>query len=204
MSNREINIGEGFLEVIKNLSNEEINKLLKFSKNVIDKAAKAGFPVYVNLRNYKWGDIIEIVVKHSHDNPENSIEYEFMNSFEYKKERGVKITDKLQFDVTTGTYDGEWDESTINIYKYYNIIEQYKYSHPSTKMKDGGSIKSNHKIVGSGIKLEIIPKIKGHDMIAECSDCKDKFSYQKSKSNILWECPNCLSKKHISTLTVFQ
>ena len=122
----ETNVGYAFVEATKNLSIEERNKLLKLSQNVINKASKGGFPVYVNLRDYKWGDVIEIVIKHSHNNPEGSIEYNFMNSFEYKKERGVKITPRLEFDVTTGSYDGEWDENTINVNKYYNIIEQNK------------------------------------------------------------------------------
>jgi len=64
--------------------------------------------------------------------------------------------------------------------------------------KDGGTIKSNHSSLGSASELGITPKITGHDLIAECGDCGDKFSYQKVKSNILWECPNCLSKNHIS------
>ena len=75
---------------------------------------------------------------------------------------------------------------------------EFNGSNPDIRFDGGGLIKSNHNILGSAIKLEIIPKIKGHDMIAECADCNDKFSYQKVKSNILWECPNCLSKKHIS------
>ena len=97
---------------------------LKFSHvKIKNKAIKGGFPIYANLRNYRWGDVIEIVVKHYHDNPENTIENKFVNSLEYKKERGVKITDKLEFDVTTGSYDGSWDESTVSIYKYFDIIE---------------------------------------------------------------------------------
>jgi hypothetical protein len=116
-------IGMDFLNATKNLTTEERNKLIKLSLNVKDKAIKGGFPIYANLRNYRWGDVIEIVVKHYHDNPENTIENKFVNSLEYKKERGVKITDKLEFDVTTGGYDGSWDESTVSIYKYFDIIE---------------------------------------------------------------------------------
>ena len=41
----------------------------------------------------------------------------------WKKERGVKITDRLEFDITTGSYDGNWDENTVSIYKYFDIIE---------------------------------------------------------------------------------
>jgi hypothetical protein len=121
--NKNKQIGVGFLNAIKNLTTEERNRLIKLSLNVKDKAIKSGFPIYANIRNYKWGDVIEIVVKHYHDNPEDSRELEFVNNLEYKKERGVKITDKLEFDVTTGSWDGDWDENTISIYKYFDIIE---------------------------------------------------------------------------------
>ena len=117
-------IGVDFVNVIKNLTNNERYKLIKLSLNVKKKADKMGFTIYANIRNYRWGDVIEIVVKHNNPNPDDSIELKFVNSLEYKKERGVKISDKLEFDVTTGRYDGSWDESTINIYKYFAIIEQ--------------------------------------------------------------------------------
>jgi len=116
-------IGVDFVNVIKNLTNNERYKLIKLSLNVKKKADKMGFTIYANIRNYRWGDVIEIVVKHNNPNPDDSIELKFVNSLEYKKERGVKISDKLEFDVTTGRYDGSWDESTINIYKYFAIIE---------------------------------------------------------------------------------
>ena len=116
-------IGSDILMVTKNLTTEQRNKLMTLSLNIKNKATKNGFPIYVNLRSYGWGDAIEIVVKHYHNNPENSIELDFVNSFEYKKERGVKITDRLEFDITTGSYDGNWDENTVSIYKYFDIIE---------------------------------------------------------------------------------
>jgi len=84
----------------------------------------------------------------------------------------------------------------------YKQIHQLGKNKP--KLKLGGAIESKHSSLGSAKETGLLTTVIGHDMIAECSDCKDKFSYQKSKSNILWECPNCLSKKHISTLTVFQ
>jgi hypothetical protein len=116
-------IGTDILRVTKNLTTAQRNKLISLSLNVKNKATKRGFPIYVNLRSYGWGDVIEIVVKHYHNNPENSIELDFVNSFDYKKERGVKITDRLEFDVTTGSYDGNWDENTVSIHKYFDIIE---------------------------------------------------------------------------------
>jgi hypothetical protein len=116
-------IGSEILRIIKNLTTEQRNKLIRLSLNVKNKATKSGFPIYVNLRSYGWGDVIEIVVKYYHNNPENSIELDFVNSFDYKKERHVKITDRLVFDVTTGNYDSNWDENTVSIYKYFDIIE---------------------------------------------------------------------------------
>jgi hypothetical protein len=67
------------------------------------------------------------------------------------------------------------------------------------KMKGGGSIKSKgtFKPLGSAKELGIKPKIDGHDMIAKC-DCGEKFSYQNSKKNIVWECPECNGMKRIN------
>jgi len=193
MENNRI-IGQDFISIIKNLTKEERNLLLKLSNNVIDKAKKRGFPTYVNVNNYKWGNIIELCIKHNHQNIESGggkPEYHFMNDFKYKEERGVKINDKLEFDVTTGQYDGDWDESTISTTKYLSIFEE--------KFKDGGSIKSKGTFnpLGSAKELGITPKVEGHDMIAKC-DCGEKFSYQNSKKNIIWECPECKGMKRIS------
>jgi hypothetical protein len=188
-------IGQDFINIIKNLTKEERNLLLKLSNNVIDKAKKRGFPTYVNVNNYKWGNIIELVIKHNHQNIEaggGKPEYHFMNDFKYKEERGVKINDKLEFDVTTGQYNGDWDESTISVTKYLSLFEE--------KFKDGGAIKSKgtFKPLGSAKELGIEPKIERHDMIAEC-DCGKKFSYQNSKKNILWQCPECKGMKRFKT-----
>jgi len=78
---------------------------------------------------------------------------------------------------------------------YIDYSKSYKGK--TVKLKQGGSVNQNHKQLGTATKLGITPKIKAHDMISECANCRDKFSYQNFKSNILWECPNCLSKKHI-------
>jgi len=66
------------------------------------------------------------------------------------------------------------------------------------KMFKGGLIKNKHSSLGSSKELSISPIIREHDMIAECGDCGDKFSYQNSKNHILWECPECKSIKRIS------
>jgi hypothetical protein len=47
---KENNVGSNFTQVINSLSNDEKNKLLQLSKNVIEKAKKSGFTFYVNLK----------------------------------------------------------------------------------------------------------------------------------------------------------
>ena len=64
--------------------------------------------------------------------------------------------------------------------------------------KFGGIINDTHSSLGSSKELGISPIVREHDMIAECGDCGDKFSYQNSKNHILWECPDCKSIKRIS------
>ena len=116
-------VGSGFETATKNLSSAERSELLRLSKNVVDKAKKAGHSLYVNLRSYGWGDVIEFCIKHNHRNVEGSREYNFMNDFKYKVERGVRITPKLELDVTTGSWDGSWDEDTVSVDKYFDTIE---------------------------------------------------------------------------------
>jgi len=57
-------------------------------------------------------------------------------------------------------------------------------------LKQGGTLNGNFELLGSAKELGVTPKITEHDMIAIC-DCGEKFSYQNSKKNILWECPEC-------------
>lgn len=66
------------------------------------------------------------------------------------------------------------------------------------RLENGGTIKANHSQLGSAKELSISPIVREHDMIAECGDCGDKFSYQNAKNYILWECPECKSIKRIS------
>lgn len=116
-------VGSTFEEAVKSLSKDEKAQLYDLSKNVVDKAKKAGFSLYVNFRSYRKGGTIEFCVKHNHNNVEGSKEYHFMNDFKYKVERSVRITPELDFDVTTGSYDGSWDEDTISVDKYFQIIK---------------------------------------------------------------------------------
>lgn len=65
---------------------------------------------------------------------------------------------------------------------------KYKYS-------EGGMPKKEiFNSIGSAIGFGTIPIIEGHDMVAEC-DCGEKFTYQNSKKDILWQCPKCNVKK---------
>jgi hypothetical protein len=123
--NEKINegVGSNFETVTKNLSTSERNELIRLSKNVVDKAKKAGHSLYVNLHSYGWGNAIEFCIKHNHDNVEGSREHRFLQEFKYKVDFGIKITPKLEFDITTGSWDGSWDEDTISVDKYFDIIE---------------------------------------------------------------------------------
>lgn len=87
--------------------------------------------------------------------------------------------------------------------KDYNAKETQEVKVKIEKMlseKEFGGIMEGvkHSSLGSSKELSISPIIKEHDMIAECGDCGDKFSYQNSKKHILWECPECKSIKRIS------
>ena len=116
-------VGTSFEKTTKNLSSSERSELIRLSKNVVDKAKKAGHSLYVNLRSYGWGDQIEFCIKHNHSNPEGSREHRFLQEFKYKVDFGISITPKLVFDITTGSWDGGWDEDTISVDKYFDIIE---------------------------------------------------------------------------------
>ena len=89
--------------------------------------------------------------------------------------------------------------SEYNEYVDNNYSMEYSIEY-ADKMNEGGIIKSNGTFnpLGSAKELGITPKIYGHDMIAKC-DCGEKFSYQNSKKNILWQCPKCNGMKRIKT-----
>jgi len=116
-------VGKSFQSISNSLSPAERGQLLQLSKNVVEKAKKRGFSLYVNIRSYGWGDAIEFCVKHSHDNVENTPEHRFLQEFKYKVDTGVKISPRLLFDITTGSWDGAWDEDTISVDKYFDIME---------------------------------------------------------------------------------
>jgi hypothetical protein len=80
--------------------------------------------------------------------------------------------------------------------RVYSKIQKIGKDKPT--MKFGGVVDAKHSQLGSAKELSIIPTIREHDMIAECGDCGDKFSYQNLKKHILWGCPKCESIKRIS------
>ena len=116
-------IGTSFQDISNSLSPKERSTLLQLSKNVVDKAKKRGFPLYVNIKSYGRGDAIQFCIKHNHDNVENTPEHKFLQEFKYKVDMGIMISPRLEFDITTGSYDGGWDEDTISVDKYFDIIE---------------------------------------------------------------------------------
>jgi hypothetical protein len=116
-------IGTSFQDISNSLSPKERSTLLQLSKNVVDKAKKRGFPLYVNIKSYGRRDAIQFCIKHNHDNVENTPEHKFLQEFKYKVDMGIMISPRLEFDITTGSYDGGWDEDTISVDKYFDIIE---------------------------------------------------------------------------------
>lgn len=78
-------------------------------------------------------------------------------------------------------------------YNFYLIKARRKNS----SYKDGGAITNGtFNPLGSAKEIGITPKIAVHDMIAKC-DCGEKFSYQNSKKDILWQCLECNGMKRI-------
>ena len=85
------------------------------------------------------------------------------------------------------TSEGRWYFTSWLNKKLKNKVK-YKYS-------EGGMPKKvTFNSIGSAIGFGTIPMIEGHDMIAEC-DCGERFTYQNSKKDILWQCPKCNVKK---------
>jgi hypothetical protein len=116
-------------------------------------------------------------------------------------------TDKIK-DYPDDHWDG-WERSTPMLlkkagekgnkwgYNFYLI----KSRKENSSYRDGGSVKSKGTFnsLGNTKELGIIPKTESHDMIAQC-DCGGKFSYQNSKKNILWQCPECNGMKRIDAI----
>lgn len=75
-----------------------------------------------------------------------------------------------------------------------DYVNKY-YLNSDIRFKEGGMPKKEtFNSIGSAIGFGTIPMIEGHDMVAEC-DCGEKFTYQNSKKDTLWQCPKCNVKK---------
>jgi hypothetical protein len=122
----------------------------------------------------------------------------------------IEETEELKNKIKKYHYDDYFDlaqeltpENDDGMEKWFSSLNEAKeFAERRYKevFKDGGSIKIKgaFKPLGTAKELGIIPKIEGHDMIAKC-DCGEKFSYQNSKKNIIWECPECKGMKRIKT-----
>jgi hypothetical protein len=82
--------------------------------------------------------------------------------------------------------------------KIYDIIYLINKENGWNKLNEGGQIGNTFNSLGSAKELGVTPNIDGHDMIAKC-DCGENFSYQNSKKNIVWKCPECNGMKRIET-----
>ena len=83
---------------------------------------------------------------------------------------------------------------SMAINKIYDELGSIEYQ--GQKIIPNPNYVETHKLLGSAKELGIALKIEGHDMIAKC-DCGEKFSYQNSKKDILWQCPECNGMKRI-------
>lgn len=119
-----------------------------------------------------------------------------------------KITDSVGkiggFDVYGSIAERTTDESDIPLFLInpdnYEYAKNKAKEYSQTKLMEGGgsiNAKGTFNPLGSAKELGVTPKIEGHDMIAKC-DCGEKFSYQNSKKNIVWKCPECKGMKRIS------
>jgi hypothetical protein len=73
---------------------------------------------------------------------------------------------------------------------YPNVASRFNFNtfeHGGITMRQNG-----HLSLGSSKEYPGITKnVMEHDSIAVCFNCGNKFSYQKSKENVIWECPVC-------------
>ena len=105
-----------------------------------------------------------------------------------------------------GWFEYKGKDNFKALIEWYDVVENNKVPRKiflydgieNSKMNFGGTVVKIHSQLGSSKELGISPIVREHDMIAECGDCGDKFSYQNAKKHILWECPECKSIKRIS------
>ena len=101
--------------VLNSLSPQEMKKLRDVSMKVYSKAKQQGFKLYVNL---KFGNMIELVVQHFNDSHFGTPEHKFMQSMLPLQTK----LGKIRVEVTTGNYNGPWDDETMTIDEFLKLL----------------------------------------------------------------------------------
>ena len=104
-------------DAINSLSPKDLKTLKDVSMKVDSLAKQKRFNLYVNL---KFGNRIELVVQHFNDSHFGTPEHRFMQSL-------LPLQTKLgnvKLDITTGNYDGPWDELTTTIDQYFKLLNK--------------------------------------------------------------------------------
>lgn len=104
-------------DAINSLSPEDLQTLKSVSMKAYSEAKKNGFKLYANL---KRGRMIELVVQHFNDSHFGTPEHKFMQSLlPLQTDLG-----NVRFEITTGNYDGPWDEETMPIEQYFKLLNK--------------------------------------------------------------------------------
>ena len=104
-------------DAINSLSPKDLKTLKDVSMKVDSLAKQKRFNLYVNL---KFGNRIELVVQHFNDSHFGTPEHRFMQSL-------LPLQTKLgnvKLEITTGNYDGPWDELTTTIDQYFKLLNK--------------------------------------------------------------------------------
>ena len=104
-------------DAINSLSPKDLKTLKDVSMKVDSLAKQKRFNLYVNL---KFGNRIELVVQHFNDSHFGTPEHRFMQSL-------LPLQTKLgnvRLEITTGNYDGPWDELTTTIDQYFKLLNK--------------------------------------------------------------------------------
>ena len=115
-------LGANIKKTLRDLNTDELNILLDRTAEIHNatKIHNAGFHLYVNLYKPNKLATIEIVLKHEYENVEESPQYRWMHTIQWNNK---KINDSVHFDLTTGSYDGIWDEDTISLNYFYDLLD---------------------------------------------------------------------------------
>jgi len=104
-------------DAINSLSPKDLKTLKDVSMKVYSLAKQKRFNLYVNL---KFGNRIELVVQHFNDSHFGTPEHRFMQSL-------LPLQTNLgnvKLEITTGNYDGPWDELTTTIDQYFKLLNK--------------------------------------------------------------------------------